>query len=44
MDIPTTFIWIIIFFNRAFEYGNISMWDYVGTNAELLCVELCNFV
>jgi hypothetical protein len=44
MDIPTSFIWIIIFFDEAFEYGGISkFWGYVGTNAELLCVEFCNF-
>jgi hypothetical protein len=37
MDIPTSFIWVIIFFKGAFEYGGISkLWSYVGTNAELL--------
>jgi hypothetical protein len=34
-----------MFFNKAFEYGIISkLRGYVETNAELLCVELCNFV
>jgi hypothetical protein len=42
MNMPTSFIWIII----LFEYGGISKcWGYVtSTNAELLCVEFCNFV
>jgi hypothetical protein len=45
VDIPTSFIWIIIFFDRALEYGNsLKLWDYVGTNAELLCVESCNSI
>jgi hypothetical protein len=45
MDMPTSFIWIIIFFDGAFECGGISkLWGYVGTNTELLCVEFCNFV
>jgi hypothetical protein len=44
MNIPTGFIWIIIFLNGAFEYGNISkIWGYVGTD-EVICVEFCNFV
>jgi hypothetical protein len=42
MDITTSFIWIIIFFNRVFN--NLKLWGYVGTNTELLCVEFCNFV
>jgi hypothetical protein len=38
------FTWIIIFFDGAFEYGGISKFlGYVGTNAELLGVEFCNF-
>jgi hypothetical protein len=45
MDIPTRFIWIVIFFDWANEYGGISkFWGYVGKNAELLYVEFCNFV
>jgi hypothetical protein len=37
MNIPTSFIWIIIFLDRAFEYGGSSkFWGYVGTNAEPL--------
>jgi hypothetical protein len=45
MEKPTSFIWIIIFFNRALEYGDISkLWGYVGTKAELLFVEFSNFV
>jgi hypothetical protein len=45
MDMPTRFILIIIFFNRAFEYGGISkLWGYVGTNTKLLCAEFCNYV
>jgi hypothetical protein len=45
MDIPTSFIRTIIFFDRAFESGIISkLWGYVGTSAKLLSVEFCNFV
>jgi hypothetical protein len=45
LDIPTSFICIIILFDGAFEYGSISkLWGYVGTNTELLCAEFCNFV
>jgi hypothetical protein len=34
MDIPTSFIWIIIFFDGALGYGCVStLWGYVGTNA-----------
>jgi hypothetical protein len=45
MDIPTSYIWIIIFFDRAFEYGGGSkFWGYVGTKAESLCVEFYSFV
>jgi hypothetical protein len=36
-DITTNLIWIIIFFDGAFEYGGISkFWGYVGTDARLL--------
>jgi hypothetical protein len=44
MDVPTSFVWTIIFFDGAFEYGGISkFWAYVGSNAELLCADLCNY-
>jgi hypothetical protein len=34
MDIPTSFIWNIIFFGGVFEYGSDSkFWGYAGTNA-----------
>jgi hypothetical protein len=42
--IPTRFIWIIILFDGAFEYGGISkVWGYPGIDAALLCLEFCNF-
>jgi hypothetical protein len=45
MDVPTSWIWIIILFDAVFKYGDGSkFWGYVGINAEPLCVELCNFV
>jgi hypothetical protein len=45
MNITTSFIWIIISFDGAFEYDSaLNFWGYVGTNAELLSVEFCNFV
>jgi hypothetical protein len=45
MEIPTSFIWIIILFDEAFRHGDVeSFWGYVGTNAETFCVEFCNFV
>jgi hypothetical protein len=32
-DIPRSIVWIIIFFGRAFEYGDGSkLWGYVDTN------------
>jgi hypothetical protein len=41
MDVPRSFIWIIIFFDGAFEWGGISnLRGYVGTNAEVRCLEL----
>jgi hypothetical protein len=44
IDIPTSFIWIIIFYVGAFEYGGGSnFWGYVVTNVELLCVDTCTF-
>jgi hypothetical protein len=43
VDIPTGFICIVIFFDGAFEYVvGAKIRGYVGTNAELLCVKLCN--
>jgi hypothetical protein len=43
MDIPTGFIWTIVFVGEAFEYcGGSKFWGYVGTNAEPLCIEFCN--
>jgi hypothetical protein len=45
MDIPTSFIWIIILFDSVVKYGDdAKFWGYVGLNAEQLCVEFCNFV
>jgi hypothetical protein len=42
---PTSFIWLIIFFSGASEYGGISnLWFYFGTKAERLYVEFCNVV
>jgi hypothetical protein len=39
MNIPTSFIWIIILFDEAFKYDEgVNFWGYVGTNAEPLCV------
>jgi hypothetical protein len=44
MDMPTSLIWIIVFFDRPFEYGGSSkLGGYFGTNTELLCIEFCNF-
>jgi hypothetical protein len=44
-DTRTTFIWIIVFFNGHIEQGGIlKLWMYVGTNADLLFVEFCNFL
>jgi hypothetical protein len=45
MDIPISFIWIIILFDAVFKYGDgAKFWGYVVINAEQLCVEFCNFV
>jgi hypothetical protein len=44
MEIPTSFTWIIIFLDGAFECGDGGkFWGYIGTNAEPLCVKFCNF-
>jgi hypothetical protein len=43
MEIPTSFISIIILFNAVFKYGDgAKFWVYVVINAEQLCVEFCN--
>jgi hypothetical protein len=45
MNIPTSFIWIIIVFDAVFKYdGGAKFWGYVVINAEQLFVEFCNFV
>jgi hypothetical protein len=45
MDIPTSFIWIIILFDAVFKYGDgAKFWGHVVINAEQLCVEICNFL
>jgi hypothetical protein len=45
MDIPVSFISIIILFDANFNYGDGSkFWGYVVMKAEQLCVEFCNFV
>jgi hypothetical protein len=45
MDIPISFIWIIILFDAFFKFGGgAKFWGYVVINAEQLCVEFCNFV
>jgi hypothetical protein len=39
MDIPISFIWIIILFDAGFKYGDgAKFWGYVVMNAEPLCV------
>jgi hypothetical protein len=43
MDIPTSFILIIILFDEVFKYGDGErFWGYVGTSAEPLCAEFFN--
>jgi hypothetical protein len=45
MDISVSFVWIIIFFDKAFKYGiGVKFGGYVGTNSKPLCVEFCSFV
>jgi hypothetical protein len=45
MDIPISFIWIIILFDAVFKYGDgANFLGYDGINAEPLHVEFCNFV
>jgi hypothetical protein len=45
MDIPISFIWIIILFDAVFKCDDgAKFWGYVGINAEPLYVEFCNFV
>jgi hypothetical protein len=39
MDIPTSFIWIIILFDEGCKFGNdVEFWGCVGTNADPLCI------
>jgi hypothetical protein len=41
----STILYKLSFFVCALEYGGGSnFWCYVGTNAELVCVEFYNFV
>jgi hypothetical protein len=45
VDIPISWIRIIILFDAVFKYGyGAKFWGCVGINAEPLCVEFCNFV
>jgi hypothetical protein len=45
MDIPISFILIIILFDAVFKYGDgAKFWGYFVINAEQLRVEFCNFV
>jgi hypothetical protein len=45
MDIPISFIWVIILFDAVFKYGDgAKFWGNVGINAEPLRVEFCIFV
>jgi hypothetical protein len=44
MDTPTSFV-PVNFFDGALEYGSgLKFSSYVGSNAEPLCVEFCNFM
>jgi hypothetical protein len=42
MDIPSSFTWIIIFFDVAVDGSKFL--GCVGTNAEPVCVVFCRFV
>jgi hypothetical protein len=45
MDTPTSFIWIVVFFDEGSKYGmGAKFWNYVAKTAETLCVVLYNFV
>jgi hypothetical protein len=44
IDICTSSIWITILFDEAFKCDGAKFWRYVGTHAESLCLEFCNFV
>jgi hypothetical protein len=45
MNIPVSFIWIIVLFDAIFKYDDgAKFWGYVGINTEPLCAEVCNFV
>jgi hypothetical protein len=42
MGTPTSFIWIVEFFDEAFKCDSgAKLWGYAVTNAELHCVEFC---
>jgi hypothetical protein len=44
-DITTSYIWIIIFFEQFFKYGDCEKsTGYIRTNAEPLCGEMCSLV
>jgi hypothetical protein len=44
MGIPTSFIWIIILFDKSFEHDvGAKFWGCVGKDAAPLCVEFCIF-
>jgi hypothetical protein len=45
VDIPASFIVIIILFDEGFECVNdVKLLGYVGTNADPLCLEFCSCV
>jgi hypothetical protein len=45
MDIPTSFIRIVVLFDEACKYDNCAkFWGYGGASTEPLCVNFCNFM
>jgi hypothetical protein len=45
MDIAPSFIRIMALFDEGFYYADgVKFFGFVGTNAEPLCAEFCNFV
>jgi hypothetical protein len=45
MDIPTSFTWIVIFFDRAFEYGGgLNFEVMLGQTLYHFLHNFCNFV
>jgi hypothetical protein len=45
IDIPKSFIWIVILFDEGFEYDDGAKFrGFIATNNEPLCIELCNSV